>query len=272
MEHFEDLPIQRAPLSDDPAPPPTRTRTGPVLVIAVIGVILGAATAWWWTRSPRTPVAPPAAVQSTEAVVSPPASRPALPPLGQMDTFLRALLGTLSAHPDWARWLATDELIRQMANGIDHLSRGQTPAREFPTFRPAGDFTVRRARGAVLLDPASFARYDRITALVESLDARAVVNVYQTIQPRLDEAYRALGRSEGNVDTAIAAAIHTLLATPIPNEPVALVPGKGPTFAYAAAEFEQLKPSQKQLLRTGPNNARRIQSKLREINALSGWR
>ena len=272
MEHFDDRPIERVPLTDDPAPESRGSRITPVALIAAIGVVLGAAGAWWWTRTPAPTVTSPNAVQATDALIAPTTSRPTLPPLAQMDTFLRALLGTLSSHPDLARWLATDQLIRQLANGIDHVSRGQTPAREFPTFRPRGEFSVRRARNVITLDPASFARYDSIAGLVESLDARAVVNVYQTIQPRLDEAYRALGRSEASVDTALAVAVQTIIDTPLPNKPLVLVNGKGATFAYANGEFEQLKPAQKQLLRMGPDNARRIQSKLREISALSGWR
>jgi hypothetical protein len=184
-----------------------------------------------------------------------------------MDTFLRALLGALSSHPDFARWLATDDLIHQLANGIDRISRGQSPAAELAVLRPTADLDVVRRGSTITIDPASFARYDRHAAIVESLEARGVVAAYRTIQPRLDEAYRALGRSEAGVDDAIDAALEQLLDVPVPSVPITVVPGKGATYAYSDPELEKLSPIQKQLLRMGPDNVRRIQTTLRAIRS-----
>jgi hypothetical protein len=268
MENFDEQPLDRAPGAELPVSQPRPTPRGPVLIIAVVGILLGGAAAWWWMRSQQNATPAPATTTASEAAISetPEAARP-LPPLGQMDTFLRALLATLSSHPDLARWLATDDLIRQMANGIDRISRGQSPAADLQVLRPAGDFAVTGRRQAWTISPDSFGRYDRFAALVQSLDARGVVGAYRTIQPRLDEAYRALGRSEGGVDAALDVALQTLIDTPIPKTPVALVQGKGATYAYRDPALERLSPVQKQLLRMGPDNMRVIQTRLREIRA-----
>jgi hypothetical protein len=268
MDSFDERPLDRP---DQPVETPGRPRykTTPIAIIALAGLILGGAGAWWWIRANRAaePSAPVAA-QSTEAALTESAepARP-LPMLGQMDTFLRALLGSLSAHPDYARWLATDNLIRQMANAIDRLSRGLSPATEVAVLRPPDDFDVTR-RGPVAISPASFRRYDGLAGIVESLDAKAVVEAYRTIHPRLDEAYRAMGRTEGGVDQAIDVALQTLIDTPVPVEPVRVISGKGATYVFADSQYEQLQPAQKQLLRMGPDNVRRIQTRLREIQAL----
>ena len=268
MDNIDDRPLERAPHPiETPEPPPTRAT--PILVIALAGLILGGAGAWWWIRANRAPEpATPTVAQGTDAVLTETAepSRP-LPALGQMDTFLRALLGTLSAHPEFARWLATDQLIRQMANVIDRISRGQSPATEVALLRPREDFEVDRGESATIT-AASFRRYDGLATIVESLDARAVVEAYRTIHPRLDEAYRALGRAEGGVDHAVDVALRTLIDTPLPAEPVRVSTGKGTTYTFANAEYERLLPVQKQLLRMGPDNLRRIQTRLREIQTL----
>ena len=268
MEKFDEQPLDRAPHAVQPVDERPPTSRGPIAIIALIGLILGGGGAWWWMRNTQRATAPPAATTATEAAIkdSPEPARP-LPPLGQMDTFLRALLGTLSAHPDLARWLATDDLIHQMASGIDRISRGQSPAADVPVLRPSGDFAVTGRRASLTIRPDSFRRYDRFAALVESLDARAVAEAYRTIQPRLDEAYRALGRSEGGVDTALDIALQALIATPVPDAPVAVVPGKGATYAFRDPALERLSPPQKQLLRMGPDNMRVIQARLREIRA-----
>jgi len=268
MDNFDDRPLERPPQPVE-TPEPPRARATPILVIALAGLILGGAGAWWWIRANRAPApATPATAPSTEAVITESAkpARP-LPALGQMDTFLRALLGTMSAHPDFARWLATDDLIRQMANVIDCISRGQSPATEVAVVRPQGDFDVTR-RGPPTISPASFRRYDGLATIVESLDAKAVIEAYRTIHPRLDEAYRALGRTEGGVDHAIDVALQALIETPVPVEPVRVSAGKGATYIFADAQYERLQPAQKQLLRMGPDNVRRIQTRLREIQAL----
>ena len=265
MDELDDRPLER-PTSIDAAPPPRRAGPTALVILGVAGLAAGAVAAWWWMQTQRAPIAPPDATPGTESSVAVPAE-PArvLPPLGQMDTFLRALLGSLSSHPDLARWLATDDLIRQMANSIDRVARGQTPARDLPTLRPKGAFqTIRRGK-VTTIDPASFRRYDSLTRLVQSLDPRAVADVYRTIYPRLDEAYRALGRGEGHVDAVVRTALQQLIDTPIPGGSIALVPGQGAMFAFADERYERLTPAQKQLLRMGPENAQRIQMRLREI-------
>lgn len=267
MDNFDDRPLERVPQDESPLDLPRRKSIAPIALVATLGLIVGGGAAWWWTRNDQS-VAPPVATNSTEAVIADvkePA--PTLPPLGQMDTFLRALLGTLSAHPDFARWLATDDLIRQMANGIDRISRGQSPAGDLQVLRPTGDFEVARRRNVMTITPASFQRYDRLASLVDSVEARGVVEAYRTIAPRLDEAYRALGRTDGRVDDAVQAALQLLLETPVPTEPVEVIPGKGASYAYRNPELERLTPIQKQLLRTGPDNMRRIQTRLRAIRA-----
>ena len=263
MDTFDDQRLERTP-------PPEAQHRGPrlaIMLVAVAGLLAGAGAAWWWTRTdPITPAA--VATNSTEASVrATEDATPTLPPVNQMDTFLRALLGALSAHPDFVRWLTTDDLVQQMANGIDRVSRGQSPAAYVPVLRPVGDFEVTRRPSAITVDPASYQRYDRLASLVESVEARGVAEAYRTIEPRLDEAYRALGRTEGGVDNAVDTALQLLLDTPVTTDPVTLVPGKGATYAYSDPELERLTPIQKQLLRMGPDNVRRIQARLRAIRA-----
>lgn len=265
---FDDRPLDRQVPDDTPlAPPPRRASRTPVVLIAVLGLALGGVAAWWWSRQAEPPPAPPAA----EAVApeAPVAEEPPrqLPPLTQMDPFLRVLLGGLSSHPDLARWLATDDLIRQTARGVDRISRGQTPTAELRVLRPEGDFAVTRNGRVLTIDAASYRRYERYASLVESLDPQAVANAYLTIRPRLDEAYRSLGRSTTGVDQAVSVALQNLIDTPTATTRTTLVPGKGATYAFEDAQLEGLMPVQKQLLRMGPDNARRIQARLTEIKA-----
>ena len=110
-----------------------------------------------------------------------------------MDRYLRTLLGALSARPELAAWLATDDLIYQAAWTIDRVSRGNSPASELRVLAPKDEITTARAGRTRRLTDASYQRYDGIAETLASVDAGAVATAYRTIRPRLNEAYKKPG-------------------------------------------------------------------------------
>jgi hypothetical protein len=182
-----------------------------------------------------------------------------------MDPFLRGLIGTLSSRPELARWLATDGLVQQMAVAIDLVSRGSSPSADLKVLAPASAFKVEGRGFTRTIDPASFHRYDGIAETVASIDPAAAANVYRTIRPRLSEAYTSLGRTNSEVDVAVQQALEVLINTPIPAAPIRLNEGKGATWVFADPALESLDPAQKQLLRMGPENARKIIDMLKQL-------
>lgn len=226
----------------------------PIAIIAAVIVLFIAAGAWWMSRRPA-PAAnqTPGAVTATEAPIDKPAEPPVeLPPLDEMDLFLRPLIAALSARPELARWLATDDLIRQIAAAIDQASAGGSPARDFKVIAPASPFTTTRRGTRRTLDPAGYRRYDGIVATVTSTDASAVAKIYKTIRPRLNEAYRGMGNPGGDVDRALQQALDILIETPVVEDAIEVVEGDGASWAFANPDLEALRPTQKQLLRMGP--------------------
>lgn len=221
-------------------------------------------------RAPASGNTTPRAVNATEAPIDKPVGPPVdLPPLDQMDAFLRPLLSALSSRPELARWLATDDLVRQLAMAIDQASAGGSPARDFKTVAPASPFVATGRGTRRSLDPSSYRRYDGLVQTVTSIDASRVAQIYKTIRPRVNEAYRGLGHPEGNVDAAINKTIDILLDTPTVKDPIMLVEGHGAGWAYADDKLEGLAPSQKQLLRMGPVHADAVKVWLRALqNAL----
>jgi len=244
----------------------SQTDTRWIAVIALGLLLLLAGGAWWMSRPTPATNATPNAVTSTEAPMDKP--RPLaveLPPLDQMDAFLAPLLSALSARPELARWLATDDLVRQLAAAIDQASAGGSPARDFKLIAPTSPFVPARRGARRTIDPASYQRYDGLVQTVTSIDASRVAQIYQTIRPRLNEAYRAIGRPEGNVDAAIQRTIDILLDTPAVTGPIALTEASGGGWAYADADLEDLTPTQKQLLRMGPVHADAVKVWLRAL-------
>ena len=254
-----------------PIPPPQEGASRRwLIVLGVLLALLAGGVARWWTMDRREPAAPApvvAAPAPTEMAVEP---EVALPPLEQMDPFLRALLGALSARPELARWLATDGLTQQMAVVIDRVSRGATPARQLGPLAPDTELEVQRRGRTREITAASFRRYDGLADTIAGIDPAAAAAAYRTIRPRLDEAYRNLGRAESDVDVAVRQALDLLISTPIPEEPIRVVEGRGATWAYADPALEALSPAQKQLLRMGPRNQARVIDTLKRIREQLG--
>jgi hypothetical protein len=241
----------------------------PIAIIAIALVVFLAGGAWWMSRPRSTTAAneSPKVVTGTEVPVDKPPPPPVnLPPLDQMDGFLRPLLAALSSRPELANWLATDDLMGQLATAIDQAAAGASPARDFKVIKPAGSFVAGGRGDRRVIDPASYRRYDGLVQTVTAIDASSVAKIYKTIRPRLNEAYRRSGNPTGDVDRALAQVLDILLDTPVVKDPVAIVDDDG-AWAYADEDLEALRPTQKQLLRMGSANVDRLLVWLRALQA-----
>lgn len=247
--------------------------TKPIAIIAIVLVVLVGGGAWWMMRDrgARPANATPKAVNSTEAPIDGKSAAPVdLPPLDQMDAYLRPLLQALSARPELVRWLATDDLLGQLAGAIARASDGGSPAGDLKVIAPTSSFAAAGKGSHRTIDPASYARYDSLAMTITSMDAAKVAQIYKTIRPRLNEAYQRQGHPNGEIDKATHSALDILLKTPVVKDPVAVVVGAGAGWAFADPKLEALEPSQKQLLRMGPDNVEKILAWLRALQTALG--
>lgn len=262
----DDLELDQNGVPPPPLEPaPERSWNRWLVGAAVALAIAGGALARWWTMPAAPPQAATEASQpaaSTEVPLDPAAN---LPPLEQMDPYLRALLGALSARPELAAWLATDDLIYQAAWMIDRVARGASPAAELRVLAPKEEISTAASGRRRRLTAASFQRYDGVAQTIASTDPEAVARAYRTIRPRLNEAYKNLGQTEASVDVAVQQALDLLIATPIPTGPIEVVEGKGATWVFADPALEALPAAQKHLLRMGPENAAAVVQALVQV-------
>jgi hypothetical protein len=166
-------------------------------------------------------------------------------------------------------WLATDGLVRNFTAVVANIADGQPFAGLLRPLRPAPGFAVIERDGSLYIDPRSYERYAGFAEGVAAVDPAAAAQLYSTLKPRIEEAYRELGQGDASFDRPLERAIVLLLATPIPAGPVRVEP-HGIGYAFADERLEGLRPAQKQLLRMGPENARAIQATLRAIAVALG--
>lgn len=253
-----------------------RTRRRAVAGVLSLIVVVGVA-AWLWLRSGEgdadggdgTVVAVDTTrVPTPEGDTSLAALPDTLdvPELESSDDFVREVGATLSERPDWTRWLLGDEVVRRFVTAVVRVSGGRSPASVLEPLAPEEDFRVRESEGRTVIAPESYDRYDALTATFVSLDPRRTAWLYRQLHPLFEEVHQDLGFPEGTFDDALSRAVENVLAVQIPDGPVPVVADQG-TYRFRDPALESRSAAAKHLLRMGPENARRVQAKLRELAA-----
>jgi hypothetical protein len=232
----------------------------PVAPPAPVAQSLPAAT----TASPAE--APPAIRYPIDAAGA--AGNPSVPapetPAGET-----SLLAGLTALPGAAgidRLLFTDDLVHRFVATIDNLPRASV-ASKVMAVRPAqGAFAADAYDGRLSIAGANAARYAPYLRTLQALDTAALVALYVRNYPAFQQAYRDLGYPNGYFNDRLVDVIDHLLATPDAAAPLTLVQPRV-LYEYANPDLEARSAGQKAMLRLGPDNARHVKAKLKEIRA-----
>ncbi len=161
--------------------------------------------------------------------------------------------------------MVTDDLIRRGVVYVDNIAKGKVAVSHAPVERPKESFKV--IEGDILtIDPNSYERYTPYVKLFTSLSAAQVIRIYDEYKPLINEAYAEIGYEGDGFTGTLEEAIEVLLDTPEPKGEMPLV-RNSVMYQYAYAEWENLPDAQKQLLRMGPENMKKVKAALRNIKA-----
>lgn len=244
--------------------------------LTVLFVLVAGAGIWLWLQDgsgepeSTTPLsettelpepAPGSADSPSARAETPPLE---LPELEASDSVVREVAAGLSERPRWAAWLVTDDLVHRFVASVVSVSTGSSPADHVEFLAPDEAFDAREADGRTVIDPASYRRYDVLAETFASVDAERTARLYHQLHPLFEEAHRELGFEEGTFDDAMARAIRNVLAVQVPDRPPEVEPDEG-VYVFRDPALEASSPAAKHLLRMGPENARRVQAKLREL-------
>jgi hypothetical protein len=253
--------------------PDRRSRVLPVILVLVL--LAGAGGVGWYLLRDRTPDTTPTSMPGpTPANTAPePAATPApdLPALDSSDTFVRTLVARLSSRPQLVAWLASDRLVQRFVAAVVQIANGVSPRPNLRFLEPGEPFRVRSEDGRVVIDSASFRRYDLVSTTLTSIDPRDAASLYHQLHPLFDRAYAELGIPGSSFDDMMARAIRNLLSVELPVPPIEVVPAStGSGYDFVDPALENSSPAAKQLLRMGPRNAALVQVWLRSIDRSLG--
>lgn len=269
MSELQDFAKEPTLDSETPRPPRWPYIVGVVALVVVVLAVL------YFRRRPAEVVDQPVAEAPSVTEPAPPVDKERhlelgeIPELGASDGWLREVVRQISSHPQLAEWLVTDELIRRFVAVVDNLAEGKSPSSHLAVMKPADGFRTQQRDGRYYVDPASYQRYDIVADAVNSLDTRGTVELYRAVQPLLQEAYVDLGYPGGDFERALERAVGRLLAAPVVEEPLEVIP-KVSSYDLADPALERLDPATKHFLRWGPRNLGLVQAKVAELATTIG--
>ena len=178
-----------------------------------------------------------------------------LPTLENSDPMMRESASGLVGRKAFEAMVRPTQLIRNVVATVDNLPRDTAPTRVMPLEPVPGRFTP---------EAKNTARYAPYVRVLESLDARALVQRYIEAYPLFQQAYAELGFPNRNFNDRLVEAIDNLLAAPELAAPPELVQPKV-LYEFADEDLQKRSAGQKIMMRMGADNARRVKAKLREI-------
>ncbi|WP_133468786.1 DUF3014 domain-containing protein [Paraglaciecola marina] len=211
--------------------------------------------------------APPAVTEFVESEPeSTPEPEPEPEPLDVSDGTVKTKLLSLSDYDAFARLLINDALLERFVVMTTTLANEDIAANNRVLTQPEKPFRTYRQADKDWIDPASYKRYTPYVDVFESLEVSSLLALYEEYKPAINDIFAEIGNPNDSFDDKLSDAIDILLDTPEVPVPVEVYTDSV-MFKYADERIEALSAPQKQLLRTGPENMRRIKAKLREIQS-----
>ena len=190
-------------------------------------------------------------------------------PLDTSDPAVKAsLIESSSASEETVNRMLVDEgLIQRFVVSVTNLANDEMAPNHQLLTPPEQNFRVYSQAGKQWIDAASYKRYTPYVDMLESFNNEALLNIYGIYKDDIQAKYAEIGSPDQDFNSVLLEAIDQLLDTPEVPVPVEVYTGSV-AYKYADDRLESLNEPQKQLLRTGPDNMRRIKAKLRELKVL----
>jgi len=185
-------------------------------------------------------------------------------PLDTSDGTVKTKLLALSDYDEFARLLINEALLQRFVIMTNNLADETLAVNNRVLAQPEKPFRTYRQAEKEWIDPASYKRYAPYVEVFESLETESLLQLYQEYKPAINQIFAEIGDPSDTFDEKLAQAIDVLLDTPEVPMPVEVFTDSV-MYKFADSQLESLTAPQKQLLRTGPENMRRIKAKLREI-------
>ena len=174
------------------------------------------------------------------------------------------ILSRIEAEAQSIEPLRSEQLIRDAVVFVDNLRNGVVVRDAALIEGPQTKFRALEQDGKIYIDPRSYDRYNRIVDWFVSFDTEVMLTLMNDYEPLVREALAEIGYPDTDPKTVILDAIEVLNATPSVGTVIELS-DETVMYRYADPALEALPDAQKQMLRMGPDNIRRVKLKLEQL-------
>lgn len=180
------------------------------------------------------------------------------------DAAVKSALISIAKSPILGKLLVNDSLIQKFVINVSNLADEELTIKDSLVVTPDGEFNTYNQAGGKWIDRASYTRYTPYVDTLESMEVSELLSIYDTYKADIDERFAEISRPGARFDDALIDAINELLDTPEVPMPIEVF-SESVVYKYKDPRIEALSGPQKQLLRTGPDNMRRIKDVLRTL-------
>lgn len=180
------------------------------------------------------------------------------------DANVKSALIMVASSPTFAKLLVNERLIEKFVINVHNLSSKQLSPKDSLVVPPVEKFKTYNQADRVWIENSSFQRYNSYIDALESVDAEDLLMVFENYESNIKEKFAEISRPGQDFDSALIDAINTLLDTPQVPVPIEVY-SDSVMYKFKDEKLETLSGPQKQLIRMGPENMRRIKNVLRSV-------
>ena len=185
-------------------------------------------------------------------------------PLDESDAAVKNALITIAASPLVEKYLVDESLLQKFVINVNSIANHEMSPNHSLVAAPEEEFRVYQQADSEWIDTASFKRYNSYVDALESMSTDDLIKLMNTYRGILESKFAEIAPPNSSFNNTLLQAINELLDTPIVPLPIEVY-SDSVMFKFKDQQLEALSGPQKQLIRTGPENTRRIKDILRDI-------
>lgn len=179
------------------------------------------------------------------------------------DEQIRTAAATLSEP--LATWLQPAEQVRKWVSVIDQLATYRFPSKHLPMTYDKEPFLAVKTESGFQNDPGNYQRWNGLVTTVTAVDPKNLAIYYKKWSPFLEGTYNELGNPQ-SFDNQLRTMIeHFLMVEAIPADAALKQPKV--LYEYVDPALENADPLSKWMWRLGPENMKKLQDWLRELES-----
>ncbi len=201
--------------------------------------------------------------KNTDEILNDLPKEPVLAELDTSDEGFKAAVTEVSN--DLGDWFDIKDVIRKYIVLIHDVSQNKILFKHKRFLKMPKKNMVKKDGQGLYLTKEGYQRYDGFANALVAIDVKKGINLYLTFKPLFNKVYKTFSYPESyKLEDIFLKAASNIINAPIEEGRVGLV--KHTLFyKFSKRKLEKLNDVEKQMLRMGPENTKKIQAKLRQL-------